>query len=89
MPWAMAKLEASSFAPMTLRPVETRSWVLFKLSLVTFRLRNATIAAMLVLTELAMSSASFGGSDDRVSAGTMPADRAKPPLQEQPTCQAL
>jgi hypothetical protein len=35
-------------------------------------LRNATIAAMFVFTEFAMSSASFGGSDGHVRPGIMP-----------------
>jgi hypothetical protein len=51
MPWAMEKFEASSSAPATFRPVDTRFWVTSRLRLTEFRVRSATKTDGLVLME--------------------------------------
>src|ERR1700738_2041636 len=50
-PWAMAKVEASSAAPETLRPVLTRFCVLVRDCWVRLRLSRAARALLLVVTE--------------------------------------
>src|SRR5690606_38032132 len=51
MPWAIEKFEASSSAPATFRPVETRFWVTSSFRLIELRLRRATKEPALVLIE--------------------------------------
>jgi hypothetical protein len=52
MPWAIAKFEASSIAPVTFKPVDTRFWVTASVLLVRSRFRSAIRASGLVRMEL-------------------------------------
>ena len=54
MPCAMAKLDASSTALLTLRPVDTRFWTTSRRALTEFRFCSATNAPTFVLIELLM-----------------------------------